>query len=146
MTTRRVTISEEVYRSLRAEGLVTGESPGDVLARLVGGGISPKAREVLTTIGETSATEKRKIGDLEHKARAPKRQLAKNPEALAEIKRLWRSGERDQARIGEAVGYARSTVGGRIRAMLEAGELEEEVAEGEARGAQGQSIHHRSGK
>jgi len=126
MASRRITISDESYRALQAEGLVQGRGPGDVIDELIIKAISPKAREVLTTIGQPSATATKPKSD---KAKLTKRQLAKNPEALAEIKRLWLSGERDQSKIGEAVGYPRSTVGGRIRVMLEAGELEEEGEE-----------------
>jgi hypothetical protein len=50
MTVRRVTITEETYRALQAEALVCGEGPGGVLARLVERGISPKAKEILSTI------------------------------------------------------------------------------------------------
>ena len=64
MATRRVSISESVYRSLQAEGLVTGESPGAVLERCILNGVSQKAREVLTTIGQPSATANGKKGNL----------------------------------------------------------------------------------
>ena len=64
MSNRRIAISEEVYRGLQAEMLITGESQGDVLARLVEGGISQKAREVLRTIGQPSATVNGKKGNL----------------------------------------------------------------------------------
>jgi len=64
MATRRVSISEEAYRSLQAEGLVTGESPGAVLERCILNGVSQKAREVLTTIGQPSATVNGKKGNL----------------------------------------------------------------------------------
>ena len=129
MPVRRVTISEDCYKALQAEGLVSGKSPAAVLGRCILNGVSQKAREVLSTIGETSATEKRKIGLSDSKARAPKRQLAKNPEALERVKELWRGGERNQQTIAEAVGYARSTVGGQIRRLLEEGELAGEGGE-----------------
>jgi len=122
MTGRRVTISESVYRSLQAEGLVTGESPGAVLARLVGGGISPKAREVLNTIGEPSTKA--------DKPKGSKVRLTDNPEALQSIRDLWQSGVRSRAAIGREVGYPKSTVAENIKRMLEAGELEEEEEEG----------------
>lgn len=123
---RRVTISEDCYRALQAEGLVTGESPGAVLERLVGGGISPKAREVLTTIGEPSATDKGKIGDL-----APRRaaRLVDDPGALQSIRDLWQSGETNRAEIARIIGYPKATVAENIKKMLEAGDLEEEKAD-----------------
>jgi len=122
MATRRVSISESVYRSLQAEGLVTGESPGAVLERCILNGVSQKAREVLTTIGETSAkTEKPKVS---------KPKLTDNPQALQSIRDLWRSGERNQAAIARAVCYPRATVNENIRRMLAAGELSATVEEG----------------
>lgn len=123
---RRVTISEEIYRSLQVEGLVTGESPGEVLERLVGGGISLKAREILNTIGETSATEKRKIGNLEER---PRGRLVDDPVALQSIRDLWQSGETNRAEIARIIGYPKAIVAENIKKMLEAGDLEEEKAD-----------------
>ena len=123
MTARRLTISEETYKALQAEGLVTGESPGAVLERLVSGGISQKAREVLNAIGETTAKA--------IKPKSGKGQLARNTEALEEIKRLWSEGERDRKVISTKIGYPYSTTGDHIRKMLESGELQEVEDEGE---------------
>lgn len=122
MTARRLTISEETYRALQAEGLVSGENPGAVLERVVSGGISQKAREILTTIGETTAKAE--------KPKSDKARLTDNPQALQAIRDLWRSGERNQAAIARTVDYPRATVNENIRRMLAAGELQEE-GEGE---------------
>ena len=64
MATRRVSISEEAYRGIQAEGLVTGESLGAVLERCILTGVSQKAREVLTAISQPSATVNEKKGNL----------------------------------------------------------------------------------
>jgi len=122
MTGRRITISEETHKALQAEGLVCGESPAAVLERLVSGGISQKAREVLSAIGEPSAKAE--------KPKVTKPKLTDNPQALQAIRDLWQSGVRSRAAIGREVGYAKSTVAENIRRMLAAGELQEE-GEGE---------------
>ena len=123
MTVRRIAVSEETYKALQAEGLVCGESPAAVLERLVSGGISPKARGILTTIGQPVAKAE--------KPKVTKPKLTDNPQALQAIRDLWRSGVRSRAAIGREVGYPKSTVAERIRAMLAAGELSEEEGEGE---------------
>ena len=122
MTGRRITVSEETHKALQAEGLVCGESPAAVLERLVSGGISQKAREVLSAIGEPSAKAE--------KPKVTKPKLTDNPQALQAIRDLWRSGERNQAAIARTVDYPRATVNENIRRMLAAGELQEE-GEGE---------------
>jgi len=122
MTGRRIAVSEETYKALQAEGLVCGESPAAVLERLVSGGISQKAREVLSAIGEPSAKAE--------KPDVTKPKLTDNPQALQAIRDLWQSGVRSRAAIGREVGYAKSTVAENIRRMLAAGELQEE-GEGE---------------
>ena len=121
MTIRRITISEDCYKALQAEGLVSGESPAAVLERLVIGGISQKAREVLSAIGEPSAKAE--------KPKVTKPKLTDNPQALQAIRDLWRSGERNQAAIARTVDYPRATVNENIRRMLAAGELQEEGGE-----------------
>lgn len=123
MTGRRIAVSEETYKALQAEGLVCGESPAAVLERLVCGGISPTARGILTTIGQPVAKAE--------KPKVTKPKLTDNPQALQAIRDLWRSGVRSRAAIGREVGYPKSTVAERIRAMLAAGELSEEEGEGE---------------
>jgi negative regulator of replication initiation len=128
MPLRRIAISEEVYRALQAEGLVTGESPGAILDRLVSGGISTKARGILTTIGQPSATERGKNAISPKRARSS---LAKDPEALQTIRDMWQSGEKSRAAIARKIGYPASTTAERIRAMLAAGELSESAEEEE---------------
>lgn len=118
MAIRRITISEETYKALQVEGLVCGESPGAVLERLVSGGISPMAKEILTTIGEgTAKAEKPDVS---------KARLTDNPQALQAIRDLWQSGVRSRAAIARKIDYPKSTVAENIKRMLEAGELEDE--------------------
>ena len=116
---RRITISEDCFRALQAEGLVSGESLGDVLDRVVLKGISPKAREILSSIGESSVKVDKQKSNIAR--------LIDNPEALQAIKDMWRSGEQNRAEIARQIGYPKATVAENIKKMLEAGELEEET-------------------
>jgi len=125
MTGRRLTISEETYKALQAEGLVTGESPGDVLARVVSDGISQKAREILRTI--TTVSDPTAKVD---KPTVTKARLTDSPQALQSIKDLWQSGVRSRAAIGREVGYPKSTVAENIKRMLASGDLSETEGEG----------------
>ena len=93
MATRRVSISEPVYRSLRAEGLVTGESPGAVLERCILNGVSQKAREVLTTIGQPSATVNGKKGNLATKQPARRGTLLDNDSRKKQLIDMARPGD-----------------------------------------------------
>ena len=76
MTSRRITISEESFRALQAEGLVQGRGPSDVIDGLIMKAISPKAREALIAIGQSTATEKRKKSD------STQRRAARKPPLL----------------------------------------------------------------
>ena len=49
--------------------------------------------------------------------------LFQNPQALAKIKELWESGQRNQAEIARVIGYDKATVNDNIRKMLKAGTL-----------------------
>lgn len=123
MTGRRIAVSEETYKALQAEGLVCGESPAAVLERLVSGGISQKAREVLSAIGEPSAkAEKPKVT----KPDLPKARLFDNPAALEEVVRLAAAGHSLRA-ISEKTGYARATIAENLKRM----KAREEEGEGE---------------
>ena len=104
MTGRRITISEETYKALQAEGLVTGESQGDVLARLVEGGISQKAREVLRTIGQPSATVKGKKGNLATKQPARRGALLDNDSRKQQLIDMVRAGDITLEEMGSRLG------------------------------------------
>ncbi len=127
MAGRRVTISEETYKALQAEGLVRGKSPGGVLEELVVEGISPKAREVLTTIGQTTATAKREKGDLSTKQqdrRPPLLASDSRKEKLIEMMKQPEPPTLEEmgARLG---GYDKAAVSRAISKLRESGELEE---------------------
>lgn len=66
------------------------------------------------------------------KPKDDKPRLTDNPEALEELKDLWRSGVRSRAELGRRVGYPKSTVAENVKKMIESGELEgEKTDEGE---------------
>jgi hypothetical protein len=52
-----------------------------------------------------------------------KKRLADNPDALARIKTLWNSGQKNQAEISRQIGYHRATVNDNIQRLLESGEI-----------------------
>jgi hypothetical protein len=86
-------------------------------------GFEPSDEGQKSVIGETSAKA--------IKPKSGKGQLARNAEALEEIKRLWSEGERDRKVISTKIGYPYSTTGEHIRKMLASGELQEVEGEGE---------------
>jgi hypothetical protein len=54
----------------------------------------------------------------------PKRmKLKDNPGALAKIKEMWASGQKNQAEIARAIGYAKATTAENIKRMKDKGEL-----------------------
>ena len=132
MTGRRITISEETYKALQAEGLVTGESQGDVLARLVEGGISQKAREVLRTIGQPSATVKGKKGNLATKQPARRGALLDNDSRKQQLIDMVRAGDITLEEMGSRLGgYDKGAVSRAIQKLKAAGEISEEEEGGE---------------
>ena len=106
----RMLISEKAHKALVAEGMVRGERVGVVLEDLVMGGISPKARTILETIGQDAP--------LAEEALKPKR-LSDDPANQDRIRELWVAGDMNKADIAREVGYPRQTVSLWIRTHLE---------------------------
>lgn len=132
MTGRRIAVSEETYKALQAEGLVCGESQGDVLARLVEGGISQKAREVLRTIGQPSATVKGKKGNLATKQPARRGALLDNGSRKQQLIDMVRAGDITLEEMGSRLGgYDKGAVSRAIQKLKAAGEISEEEEGGE---------------
>ena len=52
-----------------------------------------------------------------------RKRLADNPDALEQIRSLWKAGEHNQAEISRQIGYHRATVNDAIQRMKEKGEL-----------------------
>jgi len=125
----RIEIKPEIWPALQVEAVIRSMSPKDLVNMLIMDGLSPKSREFM--IRQPIATEK-PISPRSHEptCRAPpaigkRRRLSDNPDAIEQIKSLWASGERNQAKISRLVGYHRSTTFDCIKRMLENGELQE---------------------
>jgi len=54
---------------------------------------------------------------------AQKTKLSQDKIALAKIKELWGSGNRNREQIAKEIGYAKSTTSENIRAMIKRGDL-----------------------
>lgn len=132
MASRRITISDESYRALQAEGLVQGRGPGDVIDELIIKAISPKAREVLTTIGQPSATVKGKKGNLATKQPARRGALLDNDSRKQQLIDMVRAGDITLEEMGSRLGgYDKGAVSRAIQKLKAAGEISEEEEGGE---------------
>jgi hypothetical protein len=146
----RVEVDHRTYDLLRVEEVLSDKSIKEILAKLVKRGVSEKAIEVLdhkttlgksqkTTIKESSKTKGPQIIDMEchtvgdtevcEVATPEKPKLSENPDALAQIKELWASGEHNAAAIARQIGYHRKTTYDNIKKMKERGELQEDAPE-----------------
>jgi len=123
---RRVVLSIEVYDALKAEALIRRKSLKDTLASMVMENLSPNAREVLKCVRDKNAPKANMdimpCGPVAVDAK--KRRLSENPDALEQIRQMWRAGQKNQAEIARQIGYHRATVFDAVKRMIEAGELE----------------------
>ena len=89
--------------------------------------IQPESEEVIEVCEQEPApkprTKKVKTGAAKPKTKG----LRNDQKALALIKELWESGERNRTKIGRKIGYAKHTAIRQINDMIEAGELKEET-------------------
>lgn len=123
---RRVVLDIDVYDALKAEALVRHDNLKSTLASMVMENLSPNAREVLKCIRDKKSPKANMdimpcgpiAGD------AKKRRLSENPDALEQIRQMWKDGEHNQAEIARRIGYHRATVNDAIQRMKGAGELE----------------------
>jgi len=121
MPGRRITVSEETYRALQAEGLVRGKSPGGVLAELVEEGISQTAKKVLGTVSQKAT--KTKKPETPNNQKIP---LREDEKAQQKIRDLWEGGERNRTEIARKVDRPPRTIQIWIREEIEKGELSTE--------------------
>jgi DNA-binding CsgD family transcriptional regulator len=123
---RRVVLSIEVYDALKAEALIRRKSLKDTLASMVMENLSPNAREVLKCIRDKKSPKANM--DIMPCGAVPAidkpKKLSQNPDALEQIRQLWKSGQKNQAEIARQIGYHRATVFDAVKRMIEAGELE----------------------
>ncbi|NBJ15114.1 MAG: winged helix-turn-helix domain-containing protein [Dehalobacter sp. 4CP] len=94
--------------------------PGDLAARLILTHMPARVRDALR---EKNPLPSEGCGAVP--AIGKKRRLSENPDALEQIRQMWREGEHNQAEIARRIGYHRATVNDSIKKMREAGELEE---------------------
>ena len=124
---RRVVLDIDVYDALKAEALVRHDNLKSTLASMVMENLSPEAREVLKCIRDKKSPKANMdimpCGPVAVDAK--KRRLSENPDALEQIRQMWKDGEHNQAEIARRIGYHRATVNDAIQRMREAGELEE---------------------
>ncbi|NBJ15056.1 MAG: helix-turn-helix domain-containing protein [Dehalobacter sp. 4CP] len=123
---RRVVLDIDVYDALKAEALVRHDNLKSTLASMVMENLSPEAREVLKCIRDKKSPKANMdimpCGPVAVDAK--KRRLSENPDALEQIRQMWKDGEHNQAEIARRIGYHRATVNDTIKRMKEAGELE----------------------
>jgi len=147
----RITLDPGAYHALCIQAAIEQTSPGSLASRVILS-YSQDAKQALQATGREapSVTEAQAPREEEsqtpqeggsHKPRAVVREVGRspekeapkeegkkvrlfqNPQALAEIKRLWEGGQRNQAEIARVIGYDKATVNDNIRKMLKAGTL-----------------------
>ena len=147
----RITITPEAYHALSIQAAIERTSPGSLASRVILS-YSQDAKQALQATGReypsVTKSQAPKEGESQtsqegssHKPRAVVREerrspekeapkeggkkvrLFQNPQALAEIKRLWEGGQRNQAEIARQIGYNRATVFDNIKRMIKEGTL-----------------------
>ena len=115
----RIAITPDALRALKVWAALEDIDPGDLAARLILTHMPARVRDALREnaplpleeCGASTAIVKRK-------------RLSENPDALEQIRQMWKDGEHNQAEIARRIGYHRATVFDAIARMKEAGELE----------------------
>lgn len=113
--------SQDAKQALQATGreapsVTAAQAPREEESQTPQEGGSHKLRAVVREVGRSPEKEV-------PKEEGKKVRLFQNPQALAEIKRLWEGGQRNQAEIARVIGYDKATVNDNIRKMLKAGTL-----------------------
>lgn len=144
----RIEIDQKAYDGLQIEAVLRHKTTREIATEAILSHISTKAKSVLdhrtigpqdpkttmegshkTTMPEDIATKRPQdhrttegaVIDSINPQR--KKRLADNPDALARIKEMWNSGQKNQAEISRQIGYHRATVNDNIQRMLESGEI-----------------------
>ena len=123
----RITLDPEAYHALCIQAAIEQTSPGSLASRVILS-YSQEAKVALQTARRDAPSVTESQAPKEGERKAPKEgvkkvRLFQNPQALAEIKRLWEGGQRNQAEISRAIGYNKATVNDNIRRMIKAGTL-----------------------
>lgn len=115
----RISITPDALRALKVWAALEDIDPGDLAARLILTHMPARVRDALR---ENAPLPSEECGAVP--ASGKKRRLSENPDALEQIRQMWRAGQRNQAEIARQIGYHRATVFDAIARMKEAGELE----------------------
>lgn len=115
----RIAITPDALRALKVWAALQDEDPGDLAARLILTHIPARVRDALRDSRPLPSEECGASTDI-----GKKRRLSENPDALEQIRRMWKDGQHNQAEIARRIGYHRATVFDAIARMKEAGELE----------------------
>jgi len=111
----RIEVSPELHKALRIIAAKEDMTVKDYAIKTLSAAVDLKTWDYL----DEETKDHRTIKPPDDRPR-----LADNHEALEEIKRLWIAGERSPAAIARRIGYARTTTGERINAMMKSGEIE----------------------
>ena len=115
----RIAITPDALRALKVWAALEDIDPGELAARLILSHIPARVRDALR---EKAPLPSEECGA--SPAIGKKRRLSENPDALEQIRQMWKDGEHNQAEIARRIGYHRATVNDTIKRMKEAGELE----------------------
>lgn len=119
MKIHRISLSAEGYARLAYISALEQISPKDWIEQRIADAWSHrdgKANNPIIQLDERGAAT---VADKPQK----RKRLADNPDALEQIKSLWKAGEHNQAEISRRIGYHRATVNDAIQRMKEKGEL-----------------------
>lgn len=115
----RIAITSNALRALKVWAALEDSDPGDLAARLILTHMPARVRDALR---DSSPPPSEECGASTDSGK--KRRLSENPDALEQIKQLWKDGQHNQAEIARRIGYHRATVFDAVARMKEAGELE----------------------
>lgn len=115
----RIAITPDALRALKVWAALQDEDPGDLAARLILTHIPVRVRDALRDSNPLPSEECGASTDS-----GKKRRLSENPDALEQIRQMWKDGQHNQAEIARRIGYHRGTTNDCIRRMKAKGELE----------------------
>lgn len=131
----RVEIAPDLYRALCAEAILQDTTPKDLVTMWIMDNLSPKTREFITpedhspmipTPQKPKQESKASINaDIPQQPQKKKGRLADNLDAIAKIKEMWNSGNRNGAEIARQIRYPKATVNENIKKLKNKGELQE---------------------
>jgi hypothetical protein len=116
----RIEIDQRAYDALQAEGILRHRAIREIATEAIFEHISKEALEFVDrrTIEMECGTKGEMVV-----CKAKRKRLKDNLGALAKIKEMWNSGEKNQSEIARAIGYSGATVAKNIKDMKDRGEL-----------------------